>query len=35
VWVGSRASTRMPNWVLRPILVVLVGVSGLRLVGWV
>lgn len=33
VWAGSRLSTRMPNKALRPVLTVLVGASGLRLLG--
>ncbi|HTH07388.1 MAG TPA: sulfite exporter TauE/SafE family protein [Ilumatobacteraceae bacterium] len=33
VYFGSRASSRMPNWALRPVLILLVGASGLRLVG--
>jgi uncharacterized membrane protein YfcA len=33
VWLGSRWSTRMSNRILRPLLIVLVGASGLRLVG--
>lgn len=33
VWAGSRLSTRMPNRALRPILTVLVGASGLHLLG--
>lgn len=33
VWVGSRWSARMPDRALRPMLLVLVGASGLRLVG--
>lgn len=33
VWLGSRWSVRMPDATLRPMLLVLVGASGLRLVG--
>jgi hypothetical protein len=33
VWLGSQMSTRMPDGALRPTLLVLVGASGLRLVG--
>jgi len=33
VWLGSRWSVRMPDAALRPILLVLVGASGLKLVG--
>ena len=33
VWLGSQASTRMPDSALRPTLLLLVGASGLRLVG--
>lgn len=33
VWVGSRLSTRLPDGALRPVLALLVGASGLRLVG--
>lgn len=33
VWAGSKLSTRMPNRALRPILTVLVGASGLHLLG--
>ena len=33
VWLGSRWSVRMPDRALRPTLLVLVGASGLRLVG--
>ncbi len=33
VWFGSRWSVRMPDRALRPMLMVLVGASGLRLVG--
>ncbi len=33
VWLGSRVSTRMPDRALRPALIVLVGASGLRLLG--
>lgn len=33
VWFGSQLSTRMPDRALRPMLVVLVGASGLRLLG--
>lgn len=33
VWFGSRWSVRMPDHALRPMLMVLVGASGLRLVG--
>jgi hypothetical protein len=33
VWLGSRWSVRMPDIALRPTLLVLVGASGLRLVG--
>ena len=33
VWMGSRWSVRMPDIALRPTLLVLVGASGLRLVG--
>ena len=33
VWLGSRWSVKMPDRALRPMLMVLVGASGLRLVG--
>ena len=33
VWLGSRWSVRMPEVALRPTLLVLVGASGLRMVG--
>ena len=33
VWLGSRWSVRMPDRALRPTLLVLVGASGLKLVG--
>ena len=33
VWLGSRWSVRMPDAALRPTLLILVGASGLRLVG--
>lgn len=33
VWLGSHWSVRMPDRALRPVLLVLVGASGLRLVG--
>lgn len=33
VWLGSRWSTRMPDKALRPILIVLVGLSALKLLG--
>lgn len=33
VWLGSRWSVTMPDRALRPILMVLVGASGLRLIG--
>ena len=33
VWLGSRWSVRMPDRALRPMLLLLVGASGLRLVG--
>lgn len=35
VWLGSQLSTRMPNHVLRPVLIALVGASGLRMLGFV
>jgi len=33
VWLGSRWSVKMPDRALRPVLMLLVGASGLRLVG--